>query len=122
MNFEDYSWHDSVIKSISINRNNPGVIDEISFEIEWYDGDKGVLIFEDAYWASLTLNFGIVADENILHAKVLSDSDPDLVSLYNRWKGLINDIKLTTFLIELNSSGGMIKIIAKRYNVKKMQF
>jgi hypothetical protein len=62
MTFNDFYWHDSVIKSVTINRNNPGVNDEIVFEIEWSEQKgKVLLVFEDVYWAEMKLNFGIVA-------------------------------------------------------------
>ena len=38
MNFNDFYWHDAVIKNITINRNNPGIIDIISLDIEWPEG------------------------------------------------------------------------------------
>ena len=115
MNFNDYYWHDSVIKSISINRNNPGIIDEISFDIQWNEGILERLNFEDVYWASLMLNFGIVADETIMRANVLDNNDSDLVNFYEKWGGLMDNVKLQVYLIELNSTGSLIKIIAKGF-------
>lgn len=35
MNFNDYSWHDAIIKNILIDRKNPGKEDTISYEIQW---------------------------------------------------------------------------------------
>jgi hypothetical protein len=121
MNFEDFYWHDSVIKNITINRNNPGIKDEIEIEIVWDDNDERVnFVFEDVYWAKMDLNFGIVANENILQGYLLSSNDEDLMNLYSSWKGFLGDIRLNVYEIELNSTGGRIKIIAKKFRVDKL--
>jgi hypothetical protein len=117
MNFNDFNWHDSVIKNITIDRNKPGINDIINFEIEWAEGSKVELVFEDTYWANMTLNFGIVADETILNACIGDDKDPDLVDFYSKWKGLMDNVKLNSYLIRLNSTGGTIKIIAKAFKI-----
>ena len=119
MDFNEINWHDSIIKSIIIDRNFPGKNDTVKFEIEWSDNGKGELLFEEVYWANLNLNFGIVAEESILSALTLGVNDTDLISLYTKWKGLINDVKLNVYIINLNSSGGLIKIIAKSFKVTK---
>ncbi len=113
-NFNDYDWHDSIVKSININRNKPGIVDDIHMEIEWTSGDKGVLIFKGVYHANFLLNFGIVADESILTAFV-NKEDKDLEDIYVRWKGLIDNITLCSYTIQLNATDSKIKIIASDY-------
>jgi hypothetical protein len=122
MDFEkDFYWHDSIIKNITINRDYPGIKDEIELEIVWADNEERVnFIFEDVYWAKMDLNFGIVVDENILQGYLLPSSDEDLVNFYSKWNGLMDDIKLNVYKIELNSTGGRIKIIAKGFRVDKL--
>lgn len=122
MHFEkDFYWHDSVIKHIAINRDNPGIKDEIVIEIVWADNDERVnFVFEDVYWARMDLNFGIVVDENIFQGYLLPNSDEDLINFYSKWKGLMDDIKLNVYEIELNSTGGRIKIIAKGFRVERL--
>lgn len=120
MNFNQYDWHDAIIKLISIDRNKPGVNDKITFEIEWEDRRKSILEFEEVYWASMLLNFGIVAEETILNAQTLNKDDTDLVNFYTSWNNLLNDTNLTAYLIELNSTGSIIKIIAKRYIISDL--
>jgi hypothetical protein len=121
MNFKDFYWHDSVIKNITINRDNPGIKDEIKIEIVWDDNDERVnFVFEGVYWTRMDLNFGIVANENILQAYLLPSNDEDLINLYSSWKGFLDDIKLNVYEIELNSTGGRIKIIAKGFRVDKL--
>ena len=120
MKFNDLYWHDAIIRNIQIDRTNPGNDDSVLFEIEWHeDNEKGVLIFEEVYWASMNLNFGIIADESILSATQLDEQNEDLIKFYSKWKGTMNEVKLNTYRIELNSSGGEIKIIARRFKVDK---
>ena len=121
MDFKDFYWHDSVIKNIRINRDTPGIKDEIEIEIVWADNDERVnFVFEDVYWARMDLNFGIVVNENILQGYLLPSNDEDLINFYSKWKGLMDDIKLNIYEIELNSTGGRLKIIAKSFRVDKL--
>jgi hypothetical protein len=121
MNFENFYWHDAVIKNITINRDNPGIKDEIIFEIIWPDNDERVnFVFEDVFWAKMNLNFGIVANETILQGYLLPNSDEDLINFYSLWKDARDKVKLNVYLIELNSTGGTIKIIAKSFRVDKL--
>jgi hypothetical protein len=117
MSFNDFHWHDSIIKSIYIDRSNPGKRDEIQLEIEWIDKSISLLIFRNVYWSLLDLNFGIIAEENILNAKILGNDDNDLANFYSSWNGLMDNINLSVFLIELNSTGSIIKIIAEDYKL-----
>jgi hypothetical protein len=118
MNFNDYCWHDAIIKNIKIDRSNPGITDIIIFDIEW-PNEKGNVsfVFEEVYWAEMRLNFGIVADETILNSTELDNSNQDLVNFYSKWKGAMDDVELKTYKIELNSTGGEIKIIAKKIRI-----
>ena len=120
MEFNDFCWHDAIIKNIEIDRHNPGNDDSIRFQIIWpEEEEKGFLLFEDVYWASMKLNFGIVADESILNANQLDDDNEDLIQFHLKWKGTMKGEKLNIYRIELNSSGGEIKIIAKNFKVYK---
>ncbi len=119
MNFNDVEWHDSIIKKILIDRNNPGNIDSIEFEIEWINQKIERLIFSGVYWANLSLNFGIIAEESILNAYVIDNNDKDLAHLNERWKNSINISELRVFILNLNSTGGTIKIIAKNFHICK---
>jgi len=120
MKFNNHQWHDSSIKSIYIDRNNPGITDTVSFDIKWTNGKMTKLTFIDVYWVSFNLNFGIIAQESILTAKALEKNDQDLINFYKKWNGERNDIDLTPYLIKLNSTGGSIKIIAKDFKFTKL--
>lgn len=116
MNLNDYYWHDSIIKNIQIDRRSPGIMDTIIFEIEWAENNKKTnIVFEEVYWVSMNMNFGIIADETILNAFELEETDQDLKDLYLNWKGMINDVKLKGYKFSMNSTGSEIKIIAKRF-------
>lgn len=117
MNFDKYNWHDTIVRSINIDRSTPGINDEISFEIEWTDGEICLLKFKNVYWSSMTLNFGIIAEDSILDAKILDKNDADLQNFHSKWKGLLDHLSLNIFYIELNTSGSIIKIIAEGYEL-----
>ena len=120
MDFNDCYWHDSIIKNIEIDRRDPGNSDTIKFEIDWYDKEgTEFLIFNDVYWASMDLNFGIIAPESILGATMLDKQDPDLLALYATWKGRLGNLDLNAYEIELNSTGGKIKIISKSVRLEE---
>lgn len=120
MNFNDFYWHDSVLLNISIDRRNPGICDTINLEIEIYEKGNLQFIFEEVYWANLNLNFGIVAKENIFNASSTDKlEDSDLSAFYSKWDGLLDEMKLSIYRINLNSTGGEIKIIAKGFKVEK---
>lgn len=116
MNFNEYYWHDAIIKNIQIDRTNPGVKDTILLEIEWPENkNKSNFIFEEVYWACFNLNFGIASDETILRAELIEGQDVDLDNFYLKWNGAMNDVKLYAYKIELNSTGGSFKILAKKF-------
>jgi hypothetical protein len=111
MKFNNLCWHDAIIKNIQIDRNNPGNIDTIAIKILWPDNQLNDVIFEDVYWSRMTLGFGIVADECIYEAFITLNDDPDLVSFFSRWKGMITG--LNCYVVKTSSTGSEIKIIAK---------
>jgi len=119
MNFGDFYWHDAIILNIVIDRSNPGRIDTILFEIEFPDLGKVNFVFDKVYWIKMDLNFGMVVSENILKAFIADRSDTDFVYISSKWKKFIDlDIaKLDCYVIELNSTGGEIKIIATGFRV-----
>ena len=60
MNFNEYYWHDAIIKNIQIERNNPGVKDTILLEIEWPENKE-----KSSPW--------FVAHETITNCSVVKD-------------------------------------------------
>ena len=119
MKFNDLYWHDSIIKNIIIDRSNPGEIDTVLFEIDWFDKGLGQLVFEDVYYVTMEMNFGVIAPECIDSAFVADENDDTLKRCYQKWGGLIDDILLFCFVIKTISTDSEIKIIAKRFRVEK---
>jgi hypothetical protein len=120
MDFDDFTWHDSTIKKIEIDRNAPGVCDTISMEIMWVDGGNSTITFTDVYWSQFNMNFGVVASESIRSAYI-ADNDNALLELYTKWNDNLNGINLNCYLIETNSTGSIFKIIAKGFEVHSLQ-
>jgi len=118
MEFNKLYWHDSVIKKIEIDRNNPGENDSISFEIEWYDTGISKILFEDVYWLRMDMNFGIIAEETIYEAYIAPNDDIDILRFNEKWKGILKEV-LPCFVIKTASTGSEIKIIAKRFKLDK---
>ena len=118
MNFNDYYWHDAVIKNIFIDRKNPGYEDTISFDILWtWPNEKfNQIVFEDVYWSRMILGFGIIADECIFEAYEASNDDLDLINFLDKWKGIF-DVNLNCYVIKTSSTGSEIKILAKGFKV-----
>lgn len=117
MDINDYYWHDKILLNIFVDRKTPGIIDEVSFGIE----DEGLLkklTFSEVYHLKLHMNFGIVAEESINSIRCLPEDDEDLLWLYRKWKGSLHEKRLLSYAIELNSTGGMIKIIAGKFTYR----
>lgn len=111
--FNDLEWHDAIIENIVIDRSNPGKKDQIEFFITWYDKTKSTICFNDVYWADLNMNFGVVALESIYSA-FAENRECEQVKEYNqKTKGFFNNIDLNYYEIETNSTGSVMKIIAK---------
>ncbi len=120
MNYNDYCWHDAIIRNIQIDRINPGIEDTIKFEIEWPEGKgKATFIFENVYWVNLDLNFGIIVAENIDESFVAENSDLDLVRVKGIWAKMLSiELDLQCYVIKTNSTGGTIKIISMGFKVR----
>ncbi|TYR30798.1 hypothetical protein FXV77_21780 [Sphingobacterium phlebotomi] len=118
MGFDELYWHDSVIKKIEIDRNNPGKTDTILFEIDWYDIGIKKILFEDVYWLRMDMNFGVVAEESIYEAYIAPNDDIDIMRFNEKWHGILKDT-LLCFIIKTASTGSEIKIIAKSCRVDK---
>ena len=118
--FNDFYWHDAVLENIAIDRSKPGVIDEVRLNIKWPNSmGYSTIVFEEIYRVIMKLNMGIVASENILHAFLGDNNDIDIANLYLEWKGQFYDVVLSAYTIELNSSGGFIKILATGFRVEE---
>ena len=107
-------WHDAVIKSISMDRENPGHVDEICFQIQWPSEEESSLVFKDVYYAKLDLNFGIIAEETIFSFQMLDEQDENMIRLKDKWRKIYNEIdQVYGFEIKTNSTNSTIQVFAK---------
>ncbi|OPB88532.1 hypothetical protein [Elizabethkingia ursingii] len=118
MKFNDLYWHDSVIKNIVIDRNDPGKQDILLLEMDWYDTGLGLIIFEDVYLLQINMNFGIIAEETVNEAFVAPNDDIDMINFNEKWNKNLNG-ELSCFVIRTSSTGSEIKIIAKTFKINK---
>lgn len=119
LHINDYQWHDTAIKKIEIPRFVPGVQDKIVITVVWgNNGTENTVIFENVYWANLTLGFGIVVDEDCIDDADENTEDPDLLKITELWKKMNIDIKCKCYIIKTSSTGSNIKIIAQNFRIK----
>ncbi|MDV2442536.1 hypothetical protein CMV00_01810 [Elizabethkingia anophelis] len=118
MKFNDLYWHDSVIKNIVIDRNNPGKKDVLLLEIDWYNTGSGFIIFENVYWLQVNMNFGIIAEETVHEAFIAQNNDIDVINFNEKWNKNFNE-ELSCFIIRTSSTGSEIKIIARTFKISK---
>lgn len=116
--FNLLEWHDATLNSINIDRSNAGLNDSIELHIVWPSGIENKLIFNDVYYANLSLNFGIIAEECISDANIIDDSNIDLVKIKEKWSKLYEGIKdLRGFEILTASTGSKIEIFALSFKL-----
>lgn len=119
MNIDDFNFHDSILKEIIIERNNPGYRDEVKIKIGFLDGNNIEVIFEDCFKAIFDLNFGIIAEETIFDFYRSTENDNELKILKEKWLNIGGSIEgLSLFCIETNSTKSMIKIYARDYKIE----
>lgn len=119
--FNDIDWHDVLIHDIKIDRSKPGIVDNILFLIQFQTKSNiHELVFDEVYWASFDLNFGIIADETIDVAFESRNDTLEIEQLRKKWKEVLKNIKLSYYYIKLNSTGSEIKIISKFFRLNEL--
>ena len=78
MNLIENFCHGAILKEMRIDRSNPGYNDIISVVIAWNTGLNNIFSFKDVYYASLHLNFGVIADEYISDVIYMPANDNDV--------------------------------------------
>lgn len=115
--FDELDWHDAVLLSLTLDRRSPGKRDEVVLIIEWTDGRQQQMRFLDCYALDAQMNFGVVAQESILSARCVPDSEK-LAEVKQVWTRMGVDLHdLHCFEITTNSTASVISIYAKRYEV-----
>lgn len=118
LNFNDLEWHDAVIKNIIVDRNNPGNKDTIEISIVWPSGKKNKIVFNNVYYANLSLGFGVVADEVVSEAQVSYDNDDHLAEIKSMWSKHYTAIEnIKAYKISTSSTGSIIKVIAFSFDI-----
>ena len=121
MDFNDFEWHDSVIRNIRIDRNRPGEQDTIEFEVE-FDSGLFRIVFESVYQASFQMNFGVrVEDETIYYAFTEGRENKMVQDFYSLWNGLFDKVNLNYYEIETNSTGSKFQIVAMGVSFFEME-
>lgn len=116
--FNELPWHDSNLKSIVIDRNNPGEHDIVRILVEWSDtGKSSILEFYDCYALSANMNFGIIACESILYAEYFINSE-ELDDIRKKWAKIgVNLDELKCYRINTNSTNSVFNIFALGFRV-----
>lgn len=121
MNLKNYSFHDTLLKDIKIERDNPGYKDEISITISLSKENDIRVVFKDCFQANFSLNFGIIAEETIYDFYESDRDNKELEVLRNKWLKIGGDIKdVRLFIIETNSTNSLIKIFAKSCQIESL--
>ncbi|WP_306353298.1 hypothetical protein [Flavobacterium sp. '19STA2R22 D10 B1'] len=119
--FNLLEWHDATLKCINIDRSNPGYNDSIEIDIVWPSGGENKLIFKDVYSANFSLNFGVIAEESILGASIIDNSNVEIIKIKEKWSKLYDGIKdLYGFEIKTASTASNIKIFALSFSLENV--
>ena len=119
MDFNEIEWHDSVLRSIHIDRSNPGYKDIVKLSITTPGLTKLSITFEDVYHADLNMNFNIIAKETIRSAAIDYSSNA-LDAIKEKWKQLSSEVsKLKQFEITTNSTNSIIAVYALNYRIEE---
>lgn len=115
--FDTFEWHDATLMSIAIDRMDPGNRDEIAVAVEWPSGVRNRLVFTDCYLFTARMNFGIIASESILSATCSAEA-PEVDQVRETCRRYGADFPdLHRFLIETNSTGSLLCIVARGLRV-----
>ena len=112
MRFDNFDWHDSILNSVIINRQNLGLNDVVELDITCPSGERGILLFKNVRKWVINLNSGIDTKDWVYNAYETED-DEDFVSYKKQVVNICNDIdKLKCFVIETSTTGSFVKIFA----------
>ncbi|MBN9378045.1 MAG: hypothetical protein BGO14_00980 [Chlamydiales bacterium 38-26] len=119
--FNNLYWHDAILESFYLDRSNPGHQDTVKLLIEWPEGKKTYLEFFDCYELQMEMNFGIVANESILTAECITESE-EIEDVREKWQKMGVDLKdLKCFFINTNSTNSILKIFALNFRMQNFE-
>ena len=117
----DFAWHDARLLHIELDRSNPGSADTVRMIVEWAEGEprpperRSMIEFTNCYRLEAAMNFGIICHETFLQASPAPDH-PEIARI-QAWSGLTD---LFCWVFETNSTGSMIKVIARDVTVRPL--
>jgi hypothetical protein len=113
-----FPWHDSILRYIYVDRQNPGENDVVRLKVGWPDEPKSSIFeFYDCYGLEMKMNFGIIAAESILNAEVVTESI-ELKSIRKIWIEMgISLENLKCYRIITNSTNSIINIYAMGFTI-----
>lgn len=120
----DLNLHDSVIKEIVIHRAGDQ-IDTITFYLKYIENYKTaettdkLLEFSECYTLHADMNFGCKSPDSILEATVIDQSDlvKKVENLFAKIGGQLRSLGLKHYRIETNTTGSIIDIVARDFNL-----
>jgi hypothetical protein len=116
--FNNLNWHDAELKSIHIDRSDPGKKDQVVLVICWPNDKISEMTFHDCYAFKAQLNFGIIAEETIRDAEY-TESSKELNEIRRSWDNIGADLSdLGQYQIETNSTNSSLIIYARGVWIK----
>lgn len=114
--FVSLDWHDAVLLGLNLDRSSPGERDEVVLRVEWPDGRRQTVRFLECYALVAEMNFGVIAEESILGARLVEDDR--LAEVRRKWAVLGVDLsELRCFALTTNSTASELRIYAKRFEI-----
>jgi hypothetical protein len=115
--FNSLPWHDAELLSINIDRSNAGSSDTVAIVVKWPDGNCNNIVFNDCYLFDARMNFGVIAEESILEAICLRESN-QLADIKRKWQPLGVELdSISCYRITTNSTNSQIDIYALSYSL-----
>lgn len=118
--FNSLPWHDAELRSISIDRSDAGNSDTVELVVKWPNGIINCITFSDCFSFDAQMNFGIVAEETILDAVCLVESDK-ISAIKDKWAPLGAPLEsICSYRLSTNSTNGQIEICAMSYTLEEV--
>jgi hypothetical protein len=114
-------WHDAILMDIKVDRRNPGNNDCVLMVIDWPNGGKSEIEFQDCYAASLVFNFGVLAEETIRNFSIISEG-PEMDAIRTRLSSFGPVVRhLNLYRVETNSTASILEIVAMKYRMVDLE-
>lgn len=116
--FNALPWHDAVLLELKVDREKPGSNDTVLVVIRWPSGSESQVYFDNCYYFSAQMNFGVISEESILEAECTAD-DEELPKIREKWSPLGVELdSLLCYRICTNTTNSQVKIYALSMRVE----